>query len=739
MHAPTPIAEAPGKPEKRRVILVSNRLPAHARVSHGAVELLPSMGGLATGLARPHAERDGLWIGWPGDVSRMDPAQRHVLERLLAERRLAPVHLSPTEIQRYYEGVSNGVLWPVLHTMPSRMPLAFGDWETYVAVNGRFADAIAAAWRPGDLVWVHDYHLLLVPALLRARIPEARIGFFLHVPFPPSDVFRVLPRRDELLTGLLGADLVGFQTFGDQRNFLATALRVRGIEPEYDRLHVDGREVRGGVFPIGVDFDTFEAPDHDAAVARELGHASPRREALLLGIDRLDYTKGIPNRLQAFERLLERHPRWRGRVRLLQVSVPTREGVSAYRELRKQVEELAGRINGEWSTIGWVPIVPIHRAFGPAELRALYRAVHVMVVTPLRDGMNLVAKEFVAARRDDGGVLVLSEFAGAAAELPEAILVNPHDIDGMADALDEALSLRAEERERRMRAMRVRIRATDVHAWAAGFLSALEELPAAPTVARALCADTPAFRAAAAARALTLLLDYDGTLVPLAPEPAAASPNAALRALLASLVTEAGVEVHVVSGRDAETLDRWLGDLPLHVHAEHAAFYRPPGGAWSPPPAGLGAHAAPVLAAMRTFAARTPRAFVEEKPVGLAWHYRLADVEQGATAASELRHHLRVLLANAPVEVIAGNKVLEVRPHGVNKRLALDRVAPGATLLAFGDDRTDDDLFAALPPRAVGVAVGERPRRAAWRVADVGAVRALLARLVALRTQRDGS
>lgn len=719
---------------KRRVLLVSNRLPVHARIVQGQVELQATVGGLATALARPHNEQ-GLWIGWPGDASRMDPAQRQSLDQGLTERRLVPVHLTTTEVQRYYEGFSNGILWPLFHSMPSRMPLECRDWEIYSDVNRRFAEAVAAVWRPGDVVWVHDYQLLLVPSLLRAKLPEAKIGFFLHIPFPPSDIFRVLPRRAELLAGPLGADLIGFQTFSDQRNFLSSTLRLRGLEPEYDRIRVDGREVRAGVFPISVDFAAFDVSEHDRVVAREVAHAAPRREALLLGIDRLDYTKGIPHRLQAFSRLLERHPRWRGRVRLLQVSVPSREGVAAYRELRKQVDELAGRINGEWSTIGWVPIVPIHRAFGAAELRALYRAVQVMVVTPLRDGMNLVAKEFVASRTDERGVLVLSEFAGAAAELTEAILVNPHDIDGMADAFNAALGLSDAEQQRGMCAMRDRIRRADVHRWAVEFLAALEILPTVTRPTRNLPADASAVLQAARAPSLALLLDYDGTLVPLVADPIAAGPDASLRALLLALAERPGVEVHIVSGRDAASLDRWLGDLPLYLHAEHAAIWRRPGGPWSIETPGLAGHAGPVRDAMHTFAARTPGAHVEEKGVGIAWHYRRADVEQGAAAASELRHHLRVLLANAPLEVLAGSKVIEVRPHGVDKSLAIARVSPDAVIVAIGDDRTDDDMFAALPPNAVGVAVGNLPQKPVWRVADFAAARELLGQILRVRDE----
>ncbi len=714
-----------------RVLLVSNRLPVKVRMEQGRVALESSVGGLATGLLRTHREANGVWIGWPGDVSRLDATQRAVLQTRLEADRYAPVHLTATEVLRYYEGLANGVIWPLFHNMPSRMPLESRDWSAYHAANVRFADEIVRAWRPGDIVWIHDYHLLLVPALLRERLPTARIGLFLHIPFPPSETFRILPWREAILDGMLGADLVGFHTFADQQNFLSAVLRVLGLEPEIDRLTVQGREVRAGVFPIGVDFTAFDEGPADPAVASELSGGRRRREALLLGVDRLDYTKGIPRRLLAFERLLERHPRWRGKVRLLQIGVPSREGVAAYREMRRQVDELVGRINGEWSTVGWVPIQILHRAYGNAELRALYRAADVMVVTPLRDGMNLVAKEFVASRRDELGVLVLSEFAGAAAEMQEALVVNPYDIDGVADALDRALSLPREEQGERMRALRARIRARDGRAWASSFGEALAA--ASPPAACPLLTVEGIDRLAeelASEPSLGVLCDYDGTLVPLAATPGAAAPDGPLLALLASLAARPGVDLHIVSGRDREALERWVGSLPVFLHAEHGAWYREPGGAWEGVSAELGPWRATVLHTMNTFCARIPGTLVEEKEAGVAWHYRRADASSGAAGALELRHHLRAVLANAPVEVLAGNKVLEVRPQGVHKGLAVQRALrrrPDARLVALGDDRTDEDLFLALPPDGLAVAVGDHTADAGCRVSDVAAVRRLLA------------
>src|SRR5579884_1749929 len=466
-----------------RLILVSNRLPVTVKVDRGELAVARSAGGLATGLRGPHEKSGGLWVGWPGDVSRMTAAQQRQLETHLDELRCVPVYLTPGEVSRYYGGFSNAVLWPLFHYLLDRIPPTSQEWDVYRAVNRKFADAVARVWRPGDLVWVHDYQLVLVPQMLRARIPGATVGFFLHIPFPASEVLRILPWREQVLEGMLGADLVGFHTFTYRSHFSSSVLRVLGIPTQNERIYVDGREVRLGVFPIGVDARTFGALADDPEVLREVGaiRAEARGERILLGIDRLDYTKGIPRRLLAFERLLERGPHWRGKVRLVQIAVPSRDKVPSYQEFRRQVDELVGRINGAFSTVDWIPIHYVHRSLAPRQVVALYRAADVMLVTPLRDGMNLVAKEFVTCRTDEDGVLVLSEFAGAAAEMGEALQVNPYDIDTMAQAYDEALTMPEEDRRVRMRALRQRIAARDVHHWAESFIDALGGQRGEPT------------------------------------------------------------------------------------------------------------------------------------------------------------------------------------------------------------------------------------------------------------------
>ena len=720
-----------------RLLIVANRLPVTVRATAQGVEVERSPGGLATGLSRPHEQSGGLWIGWSGAGDDLTAEQEAELERQLAAQRLVGVPLTKDQVTRYYEGYSNGVLWPLFHYLLDQMPLQASDWDAYVQANQLFADAVAAQYQPGDLIWVHDYQLLLLPGLLRRRIPDARIGFFLHIPFPSEELFRTLPARRQLLEGMMGADLVGFHTPTYLRHFAVALTDILGLTVDIDRVGLPGREVRLGVFPMGVDAAMFEGLAKDPAVEAEAdalrGDGSVR---LLVGVDRLDYTKGIPRRLLAFERMLETHPELREKVRLVQVAVPSRTGVEAYQDFRSLVDGLVGRINGAFGTPRWVPVHYIFRGLSAPDLVALYRAADVMLVTPLRDGMNLVAKEFIASRPDGDGVLVLSEFAGASWELPEALPVNPYDTDATAEVFFRALAMEQDERRARLAPLRERVATFDVHRWVSSFLEQLERVT--EPAARAL---SPTGGEAALREELTrslerndellLLLDYDGTLVPFTPTPELARPDAALLHLLRSLAGRPETEVHIVSGRSREALEQWVGSLRLWLHAEHGFWSRAPGEAeWTPAADIHGTWREPVLAILRDITARTPGSLIEVKAVAIAWHYRLADLETGARRANELRIHLNQLLSNQPVEILAGNRVLEIRPYGVHKGRIIPPMSPErearTTILAIGDDRTDEDLFASLPPDAISARVGPGATRARYRLEGTAAVRALL-------------
>ena len=468
-----------------RLITVSNRLPVTVSSTPDGFVLHQSAGGLATGISGLHEQLESIWIGWPGDVSRLEAKRRGDLMARLEGRGLVPVTMSKDEQQVFYEDISNAVLWPICHDRLDQLPLRVEGWDVYERINRRYADAVVEHYRPGDMIWIHDYQLFRVPALVRARLPHARIGFFLHVPFPNPEIFFALPTRRWLVEGVMGADLVGFHTRRWRGHFTAALRRLLHLEMDADAtVGWQGRRVALGIFPMGVDAAELSqlAGAQDVSAARlELRSGITK---VLVGIDRLDYSKGIPRRLLAFERLLRLHPEWRERVSLIQVAVPSRGGVSAYRKARSEVDALVGRINGELSTPTWSPIRYLYRSVPQTTLLALYRAADVMLVTPVRDGMNLVCKEFVASRVDEDGVLVLSEFAGAADELTDAILVNPYDVDGVADAVHDALTMPGVERRRRMRSLRAEVMGHDVHRWADRFISALQEHAAEPAPAQ---------------------------------------------------------------------------------------------------------------------------------------------------------------------------------------------------------------------------------------------------------------
>ena len=723
-----------------RTILVSNRLPVQVQLERGQLDVRSSSGGLASALGGVHEDGESLWVGWPGDVSRLDDRQRLALAQRLCAQRIVPVALSAAEIARYYDGFSSGVLWPLCHYLLDTVRVdAARDFATYEVVNRRFADAVAAEWRPGDLVWIHDYQLFLVPAMLRQRIPEARIGFFLHIPFPSSEVLRTLPWRDVILRGMLGADVVGLQTDTYAFHFGYATAQLLGLEPGTDAVKYEDRTVRFGSWPIGIDAAHYEAlarePEVVAAAARLREDAGGR--TFVLGVDRLDYTKGVPRRLLAIERLLERSPAARLRMHFTQLAVPTRERVDAYARHRSEVQELVGHIDGQYGTATRAPVHLMHRSVSPRELAALYRAADVMLVTPLRDGMNLVAKEYVASRYDDRGVLVLSELAGAADELQEALLVNPYDLDGVAAAIQRAMQMPLDEQATRMRILRARVRRGDVHAWARRFLEdlAAPDPEATPVVPQAKRPSLTTALADVASQRLLLLLDYDGTLVPIVSQPALGLPDERLRGLLRALA--ARHEVHILTGRSRDSITAMLGDLPIGLHAEHGLWSRR-NGEWHPEAAVDLSWRPAVLALLTELSRRTHASTLEAKDACVTWHYRGVEPQLARARLSELRNRLSRLPEHDRFEVMSGRKALEIRPLGANKGILAQKLAarfPPGAIVAAGDDTTDEQTFAALPPEAITIRVGARRSAARFHVDEVRGLRTALEQLAQLEQE----
>ena len=459
---------------QRRLILVSNRLPITTRLEDGNVVLERSSGGLASGLAGAH-ETNSVWIGYPGELPRLSAARQAAFDKELEALRIVPVYLNRADVKGFYEEVSNGILWPLFHYRLDQMPLYATGWDTFRRASQAFAQAVIDAYQPGDLVWVHDYHLVLVPAMIRQALPDARIGFFLHIPFPPNDVFRVLPWREEILEGLLAADLIGFHVPQYADYFRDACRVVLGAETSNDSVRLAGRQTKVAAFPLGIDNKYWADLTSQASVAERA--AAIRREAngrkIFVGVDRLDYTKGLLRRFTALEMLFETDPGLAERMRLIQVVFPSRTAIATYSTLRRRIDEMVGRINGRYSSTSEAPIHLLSRNLSVEETAALYQAADVMLVTPVRDGMNLVSKEFVASRANEDGVLILSEFAGAAPYLPGAVVVNPYDIEEMAEQMRAAAQMAPAEQKARMKELRAAVASNDVTAWTESFLAAL--------------------------------------------------------------------------------------------------------------------------------------------------------------------------------------------------------------------------------------------------------------------------
>ena len=721
-----------------RTIIVSNRLPTKVIRTEETLTFRSSEGGLATGLGSIYQQEGNVWVGWPGLFAHNEQEEEFITDELRPDS-MAPVFLNQAEIAGFYAGFSNSTLWPTFHYFPQFATYDTDYWRAYVAVNEKYCRAVLALAGPDDTIWVHDYQLLLLPEMLRRARPQATIGFFLHIPFPSYELMRVLPWHEQLLSGMLGADLIGFHTFGYMRHFLSSVSHVLGLTALNGQLEVGERPVRVDAFPMGIDYERYAAAA-DSPVARQ--HADEYRQVLrdtrvILSIDRLDYTKGIAERLRAFELLLIRHPQWREQASLIMLVVPSRDLVPQYAALKEEIDELVGRINAAYRTIGWTPVHYYYRSLPLEELAGLYRIAEVALVTPMRDGVNLVAKEFVASKGEQRGVLILSERAGAARELSDALLINPTDLHRLADTLHEALTMPEAEQRRRLAAMQDIVRRYTVFSWTDLFLHQLmntkqkqldlttRQLSPVPTAA--LLAD---YRQAAVR---LLLLDYDGTLVDFHADPQRTEPDEDLRGLLRTLASAPGTHVVVISGRDRHTLQRWLGDLPIDFIAEHGVWLRKAGEDWrlfQPLRDDWKQELRPIL---ELYVARTPGSFIEEKDFSLVWHYRRADAELGALRSRELLNHLAFMTANTDLHVMEGNKVLEIKNAGINKGTAAARwhsQYQADFILALGDDRTDEDTFRAMPALAYTVRVGTASNSVAtYHVASPAEVRTLLAQL----------
>ncbi|MHC4507822.1 MAG: bifunctional alpha,alpha-trehalose-phosphate synthase (UDP-forming)/trehalose-phosphatase [Planctomycetota bacterium] len=723
-----------------RLLVIANRLPFSMTKRAGEFHFRPNAGGLAVGLSSLPESIDRLWIGWPGMANeKLTAKDRARVQKRLAAENCLPVFLSKKQIEQYYLGFCNETIWPLFHYFPTRTLWESRFWQVYEQVNHTFCRETLKVARPGDRIWVHDYQLMLLPQLLREKLPDVEIGFFLHIPWPSYELFRLLPWREDILNGLLGADLIGFHTYDYVRHFLSSVCRIVGIEHMLSKLHVHNRIVRVDAFPMGIAYDKYAQATDKPEVKSEVEKIQTKigNRRMIISIDRLDYTKGIIERLEAFDLFLSENPQYRGQVTLIMVAVPSRTGVQDYQMLREKLEHLVGRVNGEHGSIGYVPVWYLYRFLAFNQIAALYNVADVALVTPLRDGMNLIAKEFVASKTDGTGVLILGEMTGAASELGEALIVNANNKQAIIEAIKEALEMPVSEQVERNRAMQQRLRRYDIARWSNDFIEAISEVKRVQNEfsVRKLSNDTKLEMKAQCVQASKrlFLLDYDGTLVGFRGKPADAGPDAEVTALLERLAGDKRNTVVVISGRDKQTLENWLGALDVRLVAEHGAWIQQADSTWD--------HVDPMMTTgwkreikpiLELYSDRTPGSFVEEKEFSLVWHFRRAAPELAYVRTQELRGAVLDLTTNLDIGVFEGSKILEVRQLGINKGRAAERwLAAGQWdfVTAAGDDYTDEEMFAVMPQHAYSIKVGIGISKARFNVDTVSEFRTLLEEL----------
>lgn len=720
-----------------KTIIVSNRLPLSAEKKDGEMIYKPSSGGLATGLGCIFSEKNNLWIGWPG-IELKDKDEQAWTTSNLEEKKMVPVFLDQQEIEYFYEGFSNGVLWPAFHYFPQYITYENKFWEAYVTVNQKFCAAILERAEPEDTIWIHDYHLLLLPQMIKEALPNATIAFFQHIPFPSYEIFRMLPWREELLAGMCGADLVGFHTYDDMRHFMSAVSRVLGYSNEKGYIRAGGHLINVDAFPMGIDYQKYAASVVDEATQETIAkyRSILGEQKLLLSIDRLDYSKGILQRLAAFDLFLQEHEQHRSQVSLIMIVVPSREQVKEYAELKEEIDTLVGRINSRYSTFDWMPIHYFYRGFPLTELSAFYNMADVGLVTPLRDGMNLVCKEFVASKLDCKGVLILSEMAGASKELQEAILVNPNDIEEVAQAIHQALIMDEEQQVRRMAAMQENVRKYDVFQWVNVFMDRLEHVKQKQRELRSKRLSRVDFeqleQQLKLAEKPVVFLDYDGTLVGYQPKPQDAVPNRELKAVIRQLAKKALVTI--ISGRDRETLGKWFEQDPVNLMAEHGLWIRRKdrGEGWKSMLQIDSSWKPSIRRVMDYYVLRTPGAFVEEKNNSLVWHCRQAENGLRDLRMREMFCHLKYIARGNNLQVLEGDFSMEIKGPGVDKtKAAMDFIAKEHFdfILAIGDHWTDEETFKALPASAYSICVGDKCTQARFNVSSHQEVNQLLEKL----------
>ena len=719
-----------------KLVIISTRLPISVSRVDGELQFIASSGGLATGIDSLKKTPDSVWVGWPGIASDdLTRTEKKLIINELQKRGCYPVFLTNNEVDKFYGGYSNSTLWPLFHYFPNEAKYEDSYWKIYQTVNAEFAKVAHMFTSNKAKMWVQDYQLMLVPQILRKMDKDAEIGFFLHTPFPSFEIFRLIPQREALLEGLLGANLVGFHTYDYVRYFLSSVSKILGYENLLGTIKIGDRLVQADAFPIGIDYKKFARVAKNRKVNSILKSFDlfSVKTKVILAVDRADYSKGIPARLDAFELFLENYPQHLKKAVLVLIAVPSRGEVDAYKELRATIEQKVSRINGRFSTTDWTPITYRYQSLPFNELCALYSLADIMLVTPLRDGMNLVAKEFVASKHKSNGVLILSDMAGAATELPDAILVNPNNTQQVANAINLGLTMPNSEQRQRMKKMQARISEYTIEKWARDFVTELaesvqkqKESPKQlnPKQRKTLLADYDQ------AKSRLILLDYDGTLKGFVNSfhERHSRPTEKLKKLLKSLTKDRKNKVIIISGRPRSTLEKYFENKDLGLVAEYGGWVFE-AGSWIKSSLTAKKWKKDLKPILKQFVARTVGSELEEKDFSLVWHYRRVSPDLAYVRKEELKRKLRAALATDDIGVFDGFKIVEIKPKRMNKGVIVsDLIAKNDWdfILAIGDDYTDEDMFVALPADAYSINVGKQTTNARFQLNCVDEVLELI-------------
>jgi trehalose 6-phosphate synthase/phosphatase len=720
----------------KRLVIAAYRLPFKFSITKKGYKAVQNSGGLVSAILslsenfkRSNSQETNSKIVWAGIADNLpDNFSSKKFTNEFFD--IAPVNIPRHLNDLFYGGFCNDLIWPLFHYFPSYSVFNTNYFQAYKEANTKYCDEIVKIIKPGDFVWVHDYQLMLLPEMIHKRVPDATIGFFLHIPFPSFEIFRLLPRRcrEEIVNGMLGADLIGFHTNDYTQHFIKTVKRTTGFECRQNVIYTPNKLVKADAFPIGIDYDKFHTAcmDKHVLIEKQKIRNFLNDQKLIFSIDRLDYSKGLLLRLKGYETFLEKFPKWHTKVVFNMVVIPSRDNIEKYKDMKKEIESTVGRINGKYSSLSWRPIIYQYKSLSFNELVALYDLSDVGLITPLRDGMNLVAKEYIACQIENKGVLILSEMVGAAAELNEALIINPADNNEMAEAIYFALEMNMDEKHTRLKRMQTRISSYNVFTWAYDFFSQTFDIKKQQKAMSVMLIDKSISSQIASdyqnAVRRILFLDYDGTLVSFTKYPELAIIDKNTLKIIKKLSDDPKNRIVIISGRGKDFLEKQFKGVKITLVAEHGYFIKRAGKEWEATVSTDFKWKETVIPILDEYVRRCNGTFIEEKTGSIAWHYRNADSDFAQLRLHELRDDLvEIIRHKTDFEILEGNKVLEIKSGKYDKGQAANTLMKDKNfdfILAAGDDKTDESLFKALSGSAYTIRVGLSPSLAKYNVPD---------------------